>query len=128
MPSGSGSNTAPAPDGSDPAAVLEVLARCRRPIPPRDVHAAVERRLGQPISKDTVGSYLSVAARTAAAPVIRAGPGLYALMRVSHTRIAHSPACAGPPGLSTRAAWFGRGAAASVMQRAADCGGDRLAV
>lgn len=67
--------------GAIEAAVLEVLGEVQAPIPPRDVHAAVERRLGQAISKDTVGRYLSVAARTAAAPVMRTGYGRYALTR-----------------------------------------------
>jgi len=54
---------------------------------PRDVHAAVERRLGRPVSKDTVGSYLPVAARAAATPVVRTGRALYVLTRsVGDTR------------------------------------------
>ena len=52
--------------GAIQAAVLDVLGEAHAPIGPREVHAAVEQRLGQPVSKDTIGSYLSVAARTAA--------------------------------------------------------------
>jgi len=51
---------------------------------PGDVHAAVERRLGRPVSKDTTGSYLSVAA-SAATPAVRTGLGLYVLTQsVAH--------------------------------------------
>jgi hypothetical protein len=67
--------------GAIQAAVLEVLGETRAPMQPRDVHAAVERRLGRPVSLDTIGSYLWVAARAAGTPVVRTGPGLYALMR-----------------------------------------------
>jgi len=56
--------------GAIQAAVLDVLGEANAPMLPRDVHAAVERRLGQPVSKDTIGSYLSAAARSAATPVI----------------------------------------------------------
>jgi hypothetical protein len=63
------------------AAVLDVLDDARTPMRPRDVHAAVERHLERPVSKDTIGSYLSVAARAAATPVVRTVPGLYILTR-----------------------------------------------
>lgn len=73
--------------GTIQAVVLDVLGDAHAPIRPREVHAAVEQRLGQPVSRDTIGSYLSVAARTAAMPVIRTGPGLYALTRsATHRR------------------------------------------
>jgi hypothetical protein len=46
------------------AAVLDVLGEAHAPMRPSEVHDALEQRLGQPVSSDTIGSYLSVAART----------------------------------------------------------------
>jgi hypothetical protein len=60
-------------------AAVEALGNANEPMRPRDIHASVERHLHQTVSKDTVGSFLSVAARNAAMPVIRTGPGLYEL-------------------------------------------------
>ena len=94
-PHESGAKYRPAPVRAPPrprigaiqAAVLDVLGEAHVPIGPHGLHAAVEQLLGQPVSTDTIGSYLSVAARTAALPVIRTGPGLYALTRsATHRR------------------------------------------
>jgi len=73
--------------GAIQAAALDVLGEARAPMRPREIHDAVEQRLGQPVSRDTIGSYLSVAARAEAPPVIRTGPGLYSLTRsAAHSR------------------------------------------
>jgi hypothetical protein len=65
--------------GAIQGAVLDVLAESGEPMRPRDVHASVQRHLQWTVSRDTVGSFLSVAARSASMPVIRTGPGLYEL-------------------------------------------------
>jgi hypothetical protein len=52
--------------GAIQAAALDVLGEAQAPMRPREVHAAVEQVLGQPVSRDTIGSYLSVAARAEA--------------------------------------------------------------
>jgi hypothetical protein len=72
--------------GAIQAAALDVLGAAQAPMRPREVHAAVEQRLGQSVSSDTIGSYLSVAARSDALPVVRTGPGLYALARLAAHR------------------------------------------
>jgi hypothetical protein len=88
MPTGASSSAASAADVSGQAgAVVDVLREVHAPIRPRAVLAAVEQRLGRPVSGDTIGSDLSVAARAAATPVIGSGPGLYALARsAAHKR------------------------------------------
>jgi len=60
-------------------AVLDVLANTGRPMRRADVHRAVELRLQRSVSLDTVGSFLSVAARNPDMPVVRVGAGLYDL-------------------------------------------------
>jgi hypothetical protein len=59
--------------------VLDVLAASGEPMRLRNIHASVQRNLHCTVSRDTVGSFLSVAARSASMPVIRTGPGLYEL-------------------------------------------------
>jgi len=59
------------------AAVLEVLADAELPMKRRDIHTFVERRLRRKVSMDTVGSFLSVAARAGSTPVGRVSPGVY---------------------------------------------------
>lgn len=49
--------------GAIQEAVFEVLANADNPMRPREVHAAVERLLSMPVSKDTVNSCLSSGAR-----------------------------------------------------------------
>jgi hypothetical protein len=44
-----------------------------------DVHRAVDLRLQRSVSFDTVGSFLSVAARNPDTPVVRVAAGLYDL-------------------------------------------------
>lgn len=70
--------------GAIQAAVLDALGAAQAPRRPREVHAVVEQRLGQPASRGTLGSYLSVAARAEDPPLM---PGLYSLMRsAAHRR------------------------------------------
>ena len=56
-------------------AVLGVLGDAARPMRRPEVHRAVELRLQRKVSVDTVGSFLSVAARSPALPVVRVGAG-----------------------------------------------------
>jgi hypothetical protein len=65
--------------GAIQGAVLDVLGASSEPMRTRDVHASVQRHLHCTVSRDTVGSFLSVAARSVLMPVIRTGPGLYEL-------------------------------------------------
>ena len=65
--------------GAIQGAVLDVLGKASEPMRGRDIHAAVQRHLHCAVSRDTVGSFLSVAARSASMPVIRTGPGAYEL-------------------------------------------------
>ena len=67
------------PIGAIQEAVRAALAAANEPMSRPEVHAAVERLLGRRVSQDTVGSFLSVAARHASTPVERVGPGLYAM-------------------------------------------------
>lgn len=67
--------------GAIQAAALDVLVEAQVPMRPREVHVAIEQRLGQPVSRETIGSYLAAAACNADVPVIRTRPGLYALAR-----------------------------------------------
>ncbi len=59
------------------AAIMEVLRTHDRPLRGRDIRALVETRLDQPISGNTVQSFLSVACRADDATVVRVGYGLY---------------------------------------------------
>jgi hypothetical protein len=65
------------PLGAIQDAVIAVLVEADEPLPPRKVHELVERRFGRPVSQDTVGSFLSVAARRASMPIKRVGRSLY---------------------------------------------------
>jgi hypothetical protein len=67
------------PMGAIQTAVRVVLEQAEKPMRPCDVHAAVERVLGRRVSQDTVGSFLSVAARRTSMPIERVGPGRYAV-------------------------------------------------
>jgi hypothetical protein len=67
--------------GAIQGAALDALGEAAGPMRPGDLHAAVECRLQRPVSTDTISSFLSAAARSANMPVIRTGPGLYALVR-----------------------------------------------
>jgi hypothetical protein len=59
--------------------VLGVLGQATGPLPPREIHDLVERRLARPVSYDTVSSFPSVAARDAASGVVRKRRGLYSV-------------------------------------------------
>ena len=72
-------------------AVLDVLGESSEPMRPRDIHAWVQRHLHCTVSRDTVGSFLSVAARSASVPVIRTGPGRYEL--AGHSVADNKAAC-----------------------------------
>jgi hypothetical protein len=65
--------------GAIQGSVLEVLEVSRGALRPGEIHARVERRLDQAVSRDTVASFLSVAARDATSPVIRSSRGRYKL-------------------------------------------------
>jgi hypothetical protein len=60
--------------------VLGALGDAGRPMRRAEVHRAVELRLQRKVSVDTVGSFLSVAARNPALPVVRVKAGLYDLL------------------------------------------------
>jgi hypothetical protein len=62
-------------------AVVQVLAGADRVLSVADVHGAVEARLGQPVSKDSVGSCLSTGARGAEPRFRCIAPGRYRLAR-----------------------------------------------
>jgi hypothetical protein len=70
-------------NGAVQRAVLHVLAASPEPMRVTDVHAAVERLLGMPVSKDSVNSCLSVGSRGAEARFERVSPGRYRLRRRS---------------------------------------------
>jgi len=65
------------PQGAIQAAVHKVLRLAVDPLSPGQVHALIESLLGRPVSKDTVGSLLSVASRSEKQPVVRVGHGQY---------------------------------------------------
>ncbi len=70
-------------------AVVGVLADAdaAAPLSMLDLHRAVEERLGQPVSKDSVNSCLSTGARGAQPRFARVAPGRYRLaMPLSPTR------------------------------------------
>ena len=69
--------------GAIQEAVGAALALAAAPMSRHEVHAAVERLLGRRVSQDTVGSFLSVAARRASIPIERVGPGLYAARKLT---------------------------------------------
>lgn len=78
---------APAPalrSGHYPAsvAVLEVLAEAGIAMRPCDVHAAVERRLGRPVPRATVKSFLIYGSTGETALIERLGRGRYRLAPV----------------------------------------------
>jgi hypothetical protein len=77
--------------GAIGGAVLDVLAESSEPMRPRDIHASVQRHLHRIVSRNTVGSFLSVAARSASMPVIRTGPGRYGL--AGHSVADNQAAC-----------------------------------
>jgi hypothetical protein len=58
-------------------AVLAVLRDATEALPPREIHVRAERWLGRSASYNTVVSFLSVAARASASPILRREPGLY---------------------------------------------------
>jgi hypothetical protein len=64
-------------NGAVQEAVLRVLATSPEPMRVADVHAAVERLLSMPVSRDSVNSCLSVGARGAEAPFERVKIGWY---------------------------------------------------
>lgn len=61
-------------------AVIEVLASSAGPMQAIQIHAAVERLLGRPVSKDTVKSCLSDGAHGPEARFERLGRGRYRLL------------------------------------------------
>jgi hypothetical protein len=61
-------------------AALDALGKAVGPLRPGDLLAAVERRRQRPVSKGTISSFQSVVACSAKMPVMRTGPGLYALV------------------------------------------------
>lgn len=63
--------------GAIKPAASATLRDARQPVRPIEVHAEVERLLGRRVSQDTVGSFLSVAARHESSPVERLGRGCY---------------------------------------------------
>lgn len=65
------------PQGAIQGAAHEILRLAVEPLTPKEVHARIEELLSRPISKDTVSSFLSVASRSATAPVMRVGYGRY---------------------------------------------------
>jgi hypothetical protein len=65
------------PMGAIQGSVLEVLEASCEALGAGDIHARVERRLDRAVSRDTVASFLSVAARDATSSVIRSSPGRY---------------------------------------------------
>lgn len=69
------------PMGAIQEAALAVLLEAPEPLERRNVHALVECRLGQSVSSDTVGSFLSVAARADSSAIVRVSLGRYSLSR-----------------------------------------------
>jgi hypothetical protein len=65
--------------GAIQAAVIKVLADSPEPMQAIQIHAAVERLLSMPVSKDTVKSCLSEGARGADVRFERLGRGRYKL-------------------------------------------------
>lgn len=73
-------STAPIPRlraGAIQEAAIEALVDAQKPLTPRDVRAKVESRLGRAVSLNTIGSFLSVACRSAKWHVRRSAPGEY---------------------------------------------------
>lgn len=65
------------PLGAIQGAAVAALSSAGRPLSPRELHALVEIALSRPVSRDTVCSYLSVAARKPNSGIRRCGAGLY---------------------------------------------------
>jgi hypothetical protein len=65
------------PMGANQAAVLDVVEATGGALRPGEIHSRVELRLDQAVSRHTVASFLSVAARDATSPVMRSGSGRY---------------------------------------------------
>jgi hypothetical protein len=66
------------PMGAIGAAVAQTLDQTAGSLRLAEIHALVEQRLERAISRDTVASFLSVAAREASTPIVRTAPGQYA--------------------------------------------------
>ena len=62
------------------AAVVEVLRDASGAMRAVEIHADVEQRLGSEVPSATVGSFLSVAGRSADCPVQRVGYGRYRII------------------------------------------------
>jgi hypothetical protein len=82
------SNAAPRPSartdqrmrgGLIPDAIERVLIEAAEPMRARDIHAAVEELLGQPVSVSSVKNWLAKSARGDAARLTRLGWGRYRL-------------------------------------------------
>jgi hypothetical protein len=69
------------PMGAIQTAVLDVLGSTGGSLRTGEIHLRVEARLGRPVSRDTVASFLSVAARDAGSPVRRGSRGWYGVCR-----------------------------------------------
>jgi len=65
--------------GAIQEAVVAVLALAASPLRAHEIHRAVERQLGRPVSLDTVASFLSVASRDVRRPVVRVEVGTYSV-------------------------------------------------
>jgi hypothetical protein len=69
------------PQGAVQAAVRKVLGLAPGALRIAEIQAQAEQELGRTVSRDTVGSFLSVACRATAPTVVRVGHGSY---RSSH--------------------------------------------
>lgn len=76
--------------GAIQATVIEALDSAAGPLKVGEIQTEVEARLGRPISRDTVTSFLSVACRADASRVTRVGPGRYEVREAD--RMSHAPA------------------------------------